>query len=63
MQRYGHVLMEAPNSVFALCWDDGMIVYYMGIKVSIVVGTLEISIPKLKSNIHLILKKESEKQE
>ena len=36
---------------------------YMGIKVSIVVGPLEISIPKLKSNIHLILKKESEKQE
>ena len=26
MQRYGHVLMEAPNSAFALCWDDGKMV-------------------------------------
>ena len=26
MQRYGHVLMEAPNSAFALCWEDGKMV-------------------------------------
>ena len=36
---------------------------YMGIKVSIVVKTLEISIPKLKSKIHSILTEDNEKKE
>ena len=26
MQNYGHVLMEAPNSAFALCWEKGRMV-------------------------------------
>ncbi len=26
MQNYSHVLMEAPNSAFALCWEKGRMV-------------------------------------
>ena len=26
MQNYSHVLMEAPNSAFGLCWEKGRMV-------------------------------------